>query len=194
MKTLDELGLKHSTDKASSCHNYLTWYDSFLSPLREKPIRLLEMGVLGGASLRMWREYFPNGQIVGLDNDPSCDSDGPVVIGDQQNPKVLQKLITTYGPFDVIVDDAGHESVAQLFAMRALFPTLNRGGFYIIEDITSVEAGNYMAGMAMQILMNTGLTSMIQWLGLHFGAAAIRRRDDSWRPPVWQFTELPRSL
>jgi hypothetical protein len=78
--------------------------------------------------------------------------------------------------------------------MRALFPAVKPGGFYIIEDITSIEVGNYMAGMSMQILMNTGLTGMIQWLGFHFGVAALRRRDDNWRPPVWQFTELPRSL
>ncbi len=65
LPTLDALGLKHRTDKASSGHDYLTFFDSFFAPLRDQPITLLEIGVFNGASLRTWEEYFPRGKIVG---------------------------------------------------------------------------------------------------------------------------------
>jgi hypothetical protein len=62
MKTypsLDEVGLKHGTDKSSDGHNHLTFYGNFFLPLRESGIRILEIGVLRGASVRTWEEYFP---------------------------------------------------------------------------------------------------------------------------------------
>jgi hypothetical protein len=70
--TLDELGLKYGTDKASLHHNYLNFYEGFVAPLRDQPLTLLEIGVFQGASLRMWREYFPYAKVVGVDIMLSC--------------------------------------------------------------------------------------------------------------------------
>ena len=54
--TLDEIGLKYGTDKSSSHHHYLPFYETFMAPLRDAPITLLEIGVYQGASLRTWRK------------------------------------------------------------------------------------------------------------------------------------------
>ena len=64
---LDAIGIKHSTDKCSMVHNYLGKYEFFLQRFRYQPIRLLELGVFKGASLRMWQEYFPHVEIFGVD-------------------------------------------------------------------------------------------------------------------------------
>ena len=52
--TLDDLGKLHGTDKASDRHNYLVRvYDPLLSPLRDDPLTMLEIGVFHGGSVRM---------------------------------------------------------------------------------------------------------------------------------------------
>jgi len=65
--TLDELGLKYRTDKSSGGHNYLTLYERYFAPIRSERVKILEIGVLNGASLAVWEEYFPNGTIIGAD-------------------------------------------------------------------------------------------------------------------------------
>jgi hypothetical protein len=56
--TLDELAIKHGTDKSSPYHDYCRIHEELLAPLRHEPVALLELGVANGASLRMWGDYF----------------------------------------------------------------------------------------------------------------------------------------
>ena len=138
-QTLDELGLKHGTDKASSHHNYLTFYDSFLHSLRDQPIKLLEIGVYQGASLLTWRDYFPNARIVGVDVLVNClqfESDRiSIELADQSNLEHLAEIVAKHGPFDLIVDDGSHMWEHQITSLRALFPFLRSGGHYVVEDL-----------------------------------------------------------
>src|SRR4029077_358861 len=115
MSLLDVLGCMHGTEKASNAfgcrHNYLPFYELFLSPMQNQFITLLEIGVDRGNSLRMWRDYFTKGRIIGMDclDLKSLAADRiEIVIGDQNQPADLDRIAEQYGPFDVIVDDAGH--------------------------------------------------------------------------------------
>ena len=74
--TLDLMGFKHGTDKASMfidkgklafSHDYLRHYESFFAPFRYDEFALIEFGCWKGESLRMWKEYFPRAQIYGVD-------------------------------------------------------------------------------------------------------------------------------
>ena len=138
-QTLDELGLKYGTDKASSHHNYLTFYDSFLHALRDQPIKLLEIGVYQGASLLTWRDYFPKAQIVGVDIQVNClqfESDRiSIELADQSNLEHLAGVAARHGPFDLIIDDGSHMWEHQITTLRALFPFLRSGGHFVIEDL-----------------------------------------------------------
>jgi SAM-dependent methyltransferase len=139
METLDEIALRHGTDKASTRHGYTAIYEPLVTSLREKPVTLLEIGVLEGASLRTWADYFPNGKIVGIDVQPSAAAHGSqrikVVIGDQADPSFMRSVAADHGPFDVVVDDGSHFSVDQTASLDALWPALKPGGIYIIEDV-----------------------------------------------------------
>jgi hypothetical protein len=139
LPTLDAIGLKYGTDKASSGHDYLEFYDSFFSEMREEPLVLLEIGVFGGASLRMWEEYFPKGRIIGLDIMPASKrfERGRVGIelADQSNIEHLTRVALKHGPFDVIVDDGSHQWDHQIASLRTLFPFLKDQGLYIVEDL-----------------------------------------------------------
>jgi predicted O-methyltransferase YrrM len=138
LETLDQIGLRHGTDKASDRNDYLAFYARFLDELRDRPVRVLELGVLQGASLRMWRDYFPLGQIIGVDIDPLArehrDDRIAIEIGDQSDTQVLDRL-AALGPFDLVVDDASHIWAHQIAAFQRLAPALNPGGIYVIEDL-----------------------------------------------------------
>jgi cephalosporin hydroxylase len=137
--TLDELGLRFGTDKASQFHNYLNFYESFMAPLREAPITLLEIGVFRGASLATWREYFPHAKIVGVDIQPSAKQYAServqVELADQSNLEHLAELAVKHGPFDIVIEDGSHMWEHQITTLRALFPFVRNGGYYIVEDL-----------------------------------------------------------
>ncbi|WP_426957725.1 class I SAM-dependent methyltransferase [Muricoccus radiodurans] len=138
-ETLDAIGLRHGTDKASRAHDYLRTYDAFLAPLRDHPVSLLEIGVLGGASLRTWRDYFPLGRIIGVDIDPKAAAQAgeriEVHFGDQSDADGMSALGERLGPFDVVVDDGSHIWAHQISTLRALLPHVRPGGFFILEDL-----------------------------------------------------------
>jgi O-antigen biosynthesis protein len=65
---------RYATDKTPG---YLALYDELFAPFRNRDIRLLELGVKQGGSLELWRDYFPQGLIVGLvSRRPASGLDG----------------------------------------------------------------------------------------------------------------------
>lgn len=150
--TLDELALRHGTDKASTGHDYCRTYARYLDAKRDTVRRVLELGVWQGASLRMWRDYFPNAAIVGVDNHPFSTDAMSAAIGpritllrrDVSDPEALRDLAQS-GPWDLIVDDASHRTEEQVRAARALVPSLDLGGFYAIEDACCAYWAEYQS-------------------------------------------------
>ncbi|MBU8542728.1 hypothetical protein ACFOEH_03390 [Roseomonas sp. CGMCC 1.13459] len=137
--SLNDIGLKYKTDKSSVHHDYLGFYESFLAGRRAEPIRILEVGVLNGASLRMWEEYFPAATVIGADIVPASRrfERGRVRIEilDQSNIEELTQLAVRHGPFDLIIEDGSHMCEHQITSLRTLFPFVRNGGIYIVEDL-----------------------------------------------------------
>lgn len=134
-----------STDSIHKWAHYLPVYESALAEFRTRPIKMLEIGVFRGGSLRMWRKYLhPDSVIVGIDIDPNTKQyDNPaqgmhVRIGGQQDIPFLQSVVKEFGTFDVILDDGSHMTSHMVDTFRYLFPNaLADGGVYIVEDIHS---------------------------------------------------------
>src|SRR5262245_26238722 len=124
--------------------HYFETYESIVGPLAKRPIRMLEIGVYNGSSLRMWRKYLhPDSIIVGLDIDPGCkqherpDANLHVRIGDQSQPSV-RRLVDELGPFDLILDDGSHMSSHMVASFNLLFlDGLRSPGVYLVEDTHS---------------------------------------------------------
>ena len=143
-RPLRELAIAMGTDKQGA-HAYADIYEHHLGHLRARPIRLLEIGIggfadpqAGGASLRMWKAYFPLAEIVGIDiHDKSALAEDRITIlrGDQSDPAFLAEVGARHGPFDVIVDDGSHISAHVIASFQGLFPHLADGGIYAIEDL-----------------------------------------------------------
>lgn len=124
--------------KITKWKHYFPIYEKHFSPIRNKPIKILEIGILNGGSLEMWRYYFPEATIVGIDINPLCKEHEQerinVRIGDQTDEKFLQSLIDEFGAFDLIIDDGSHHVAHVNKTFQFLFPKLTDNGIYFIED------------------------------------------------------------
>ncbi|WP_270936754.1 class I SAM-dependent methyltransferase [Falsiroseomonas oryzae] len=136
---LDALGRLHGTDKASHGHGYLEIYEPFFRPLRDAPIRLLEIGVDKGNSLRLWKAYFPLATVIGADIVPEkaalAEDRIAIEIVDQSQPAQLEALARRHGPFDIVVEDGSHIWGHQIVSLQALLPFVRPGGLYVVEDL-----------------------------------------------------------
>ena len=147
---LTEIANKIGTDKGTTAfcgHSYTVTYNNLFESLVSGHVKMLEIGIADprfpGASLKMWKEYFPNLEFVGYDINPSSknfeEDNMNVFIGDQNDPKDLARCIETHGgEFDIMMDDGSHYSEHILTSFTHLFPHLKSGGYYIIEDLHSV--------------------------------------------------------
>ena len=129
--TLAECLNRHGSDKAWR-HHYHRIYEPAFAAMRDDAFSLLEVGVWKGGSCRAWREWFPHATITGLDifeRKPMVPIDGVTLIeGDSTKPPAM-------GTFDVIIDDGCHFPLTQAKTLRALWPLLNPGGIYFLEDV-----------------------------------------------------------
>ena len=147
MLTLDEIGLKHKTDKASRHHHYLDFYELLFEPWRYKRLRILEIGIQFGLSLKTWREYFVHAHIIGLDsidNDVHFKTEDGVLLGiwDAYTPESVSRIESR---FDIIIDDGSHEPQHQKFVVEHYLPMLTDEGVLIIEDILKPETIPFLA-------------------------------------------------
>lgn len=138
MKSLNELALKYNVDKATR-HNYIPIYEEYMSEVRNSNVCLFEIGIDQGKSIKMWREYFPEAAIIGIDiKESSIQYFGDRVytfVADQKNKEDLKHIIEIFPSFDFIIDDGSHKSYDQVFSFLHLYPTLKSGGVYFIEDL-----------------------------------------------------------
>lgn len=124
----------------SKYDTYYDAYDELLSPFRERNIVLVEVGVQGGGSLEVWRNYLDSGsRIIGVDLNPvikeELENDGfEIYIGDQQNDSFWRKLYKEVGMVDIIIDDGGHTNKQTAATVRNAVENINDGGLIIIED------------------------------------------------------------
>lgn len=141
MIKLSELAIKHGTDKWGH-HYYCDIYQQYFDRLRDKPIVLLEMGFggyefpdKGGGSMKMWAEYFtnPKSELFVTDiydkNVSGFDNRIDFFKISKENYEFLQSV-----KYDIIIDDASHNSNDIITAFKDLFRTVKPGGIYVIED------------------------------------------------------------
>lgn len=135
-------------------HNYSDFYELIFSPRRNSVESLLECGIgtpntelpssMGenanpGASLRAWRDYFYNAEIVGIDIDSNVmfsENRIDTYCVDQTSEDSIKDFLSkNNGDFDIIIDDGLHEYHANVSLFENTINRLNDDGIYIIEDV-----------------------------------------------------------
>ncbi len=130
---------KNKIDKGPIVHNYTEIYERFFSPLKYKPIKIVEIGIDKGNSLNLWKAYFPRAKIYAIDIIDASYLDSRRVktfVADQASREQLNSFIREFGKaYDIIIDDGGHTMNQQQISLGFLFKYVKLGGYYIIEDV-----------------------------------------------------------
>lgn len=151
MKTLHEIAADLVTDKddiRANGQSYAHIYERYFTPMREKPLVVVELGVSGGGSLHMWRDYFHNAKaVVGVDIDQNCRQHArpqrqvEVMTCSQESQGVVER-IKELGGVDIVIDDASHINELTIKSFHTLWPLVHPSGYYCIEDLGLVYAGD----------------------------------------------------
>lgn len=141
---LSRLARDFGSDKEGA-HFYAQHYQQHFQSRRRNRINLLEIGIGGyenprdgGHSLRMWKAYFPRGNIFGIDiHDKKCIDEKRIKTfrGSQSDGDFLRKVAAEIGTIDIVVDDGSHYNDDVISTFKTLFPLLSPNGIYVIEDL-----------------------------------------------------------
>jgi hypothetical protein len=156
---LCKIAYKYKTDKCPQLfHSYTPFYYDLLKDKRESFKKVLEFGIgvfsrqpeyKIGAGLRMWRDFFPNAMIYGVDiNEKALFEDERIktFLCDERCLEDVKGLIDQIGSdIDLVIDDASHKTEDQIFLLYHLMPLLKDDVLYIIEDATSSRFVNSKA-------------------------------------------------
>ena len=141
-KTLHQLYAEHTGKVSDKWSLYLTEYDRLLDDYRDKPIRLLEIGIQNGGSLEIWSNYFNNATaLIGCDINPDCghlsfdDTRIDTIVGDANASDVRERVLQRSPQFDIIIDDGSHRSSDIIKSFALYFPRIVEGGIFIAEDL-----------------------------------------------------------
>ncbi len=138
--SLDELGIKYNTDKASlynynnntiKGHDYLRYYELFLKELKKEKFSMVELGCFTGASLKMWKEYYSKAEIIGVDLNPNLkrlEEERIHFICSDAVAEDLPEKLKEFKNIKCIIDDCSHAWGDQRRSFEMLFPILNGGG------------------------------------------------------------------
>lgn len=144
-------------------HSYADYYSFLFSHCRLKPTKVFEcglgtnnpnlassMGVNGkpGASLRVWKDYFPNATIYGADIDKDVLFEEPRIktfYVDQLDPQSIKEMWceVSVRDFDFMVDDGLHTFDAGSTLFSNSISMLAEDGVYVIEDVSGLDLREY---------------------------------------------------
>ena len=124
--------IKHSS--------YFQVYEDVFTKYRNKPIVFVEIGILDGGSLFMWRKFFgPSARIIGIDLNPDAkrwEAEGfEIFIGSQEDPAFWDTFFDSVGMVDVVLDDGGHSNSQQIVTAHKVLPHIRDGGMLAVEDM-----------------------------------------------------------
>jgi predicted O-methyltransferase YrrM len=165
---LCEIGKKYDTDKSSQrnnvtnirhCHPYTLFYDGLFKNKKDEPLKIAELGILDGASILMWKEYFTNAKIYGFEyNNDLINKFKQKFNNDRitlSNINVTNKdsIVNAFNElnilYDIIIEDTTHQFEDQIKVIENTYQYLKPGGILIIENIfKSYNENDYINRLA----------------------------------------------
>ena len=151
---LCEIWKKYDTDKSSQrmnvtntryCHPYTLFYDGLFKNKKDETLKIAEIGILNGASLLMWNEYFANSEIYGfeynnnlINNYKQNNNTNRVTLSNidvTSKDSIVKAFSELNLLYDIIIDDSTHQFEDQIKVIENTYQYLKPGGILIIEDI-----------------------------------------------------------
>jgi hypothetical protein len=139
-------------------NHYFESYERHFARFRGQEVHVLEIGIYGGGSLEMWKEFFgPASKIYGVDIEPRCKAfeadPAHVFIGNQGDRDFWRHFKEEVPAVDIVIDDGGHIPGQQIVSLEELLPYLRPGGVYVCEDLHGPfdEFAAYVCGLAQDL-------------------------------------------
>jgi hypothetical protein len=125
------LSIKHES--------YFQTYTELFEKYRGKDIVFVEIGILNGGSLFMWRDFFgEKARIIGIDLNPESmkwkEYGFEIYTGNQDDPDFWEAFFKEAGYADIILDDGGHTNRQQIITTANCIKNINNGGMLVVED------------------------------------------------------------
>lgn len=144
--------LNNSHKRLHKWIHYFDIYERHFERFRGKSPVMVEIGVMGGGSLAMWKEYLgPGCKIVGIDINPECKAhearDIEVVIGSQDDAALVDGIFSRYPQVDIVLDDGSHKMRHMIATFEMMYPRLARNGVYLVEDTHTCYWKEYGGGL-----------------------------------------------
>lgn len=143
--SLVSLGDYYHTDKHYGHDYFRKVYQTLFEPIRLSVTKFMELGIHEGASVEVWRRFFPNATIFGLDLTPNFAklTDFTRIELAQVNTNIeheVEERARDYSELDVFMDDGSHVMKDQQITLAAFFKCVKSGGLYILEDLHTSES------------------------------------------------------
>ena len=159
-------------------HSYIDFYDRSFDPAR-KYVRMLEIGLMTGASMKLWTEYFYFYHIAGIDLREGWNDPRPWQQDLESDPRIeihfgidsTRQQVEFDEPFHIILDDGAHDWQSQFLTFRNYWPVLAEGGVYYIEDVESKDSMTKLRTAILTWLGPDVTVGMDQYLGHLHGRA-----------------------
>jgi predicted O-methyltransferase YrrM len=148
------IGSNYDTDKSSQrqnvsdsrhCHPYTLFYDGLFRNKKHEKLKMAELGILEGGSLRMWQEYFENTEIYGFEyadhyiNHYKDNFNMDRITLSKIDVTSQQSISQTFSEldiqYDIIIEDTTHQFEDQIRVIENTYTFLKPGGVMIIEDV-----------------------------------------------------------
>lgn len=135
--------------------HYFDIYERHFARFRGKSPVIIEIGVFGGGSLAMWKEYFgPGSRIIGIDINPECkahEGEGiEVFIGSQDDPAIIEAIFAKYPHVDIVLDDGSHMMEHMIRSFELMYDRVNPNGVYMVEDTHTCYWKEYNGGLGRE--------------------------------------------
>ena len=178
-KTIRTLYSEHTGKVSDKWTRYLVEYDLLFGELRDKPVRMLEIGVQNGGGLEIWANYFGKGEkFIGCDINPDCGAlhfDDPriaMVVGDANTDIAQEEILSHSQALDIVIDDGSHLSGDVVRSFLRYFPNLEDGGIYVVEDMHTSYWDEYDGGLFAPFSSITFFKRLVDIINFeHWGVA-----------------------
>jgi cephalosporin hydroxylase len=207
---------RQSTDRNFTIVKTKSYIQDYVALADGQFSHILELGLFQGGSLVFFDKMFKPDRMVGLDISPTkiaalenyLKTDAPHIKtyykSSQDDVALLQSIVKDdlRGRLNLVVDDASHLYELTKASIATLFPLLEPGGTYIIEDWAWSHRLNgqtpqhpwyakpALTNLLFEIVVELGSTEEIDDIYINNNLIKIRKARGSHSGPVFQNERL----
>jgi hypothetical protein len=113
------------------------FYNRLFNPIKDSVTNILEIGIHAGDSMMLWRDFFTNATVYGIDVNfcARVHNQNRIVDIYKNAYDISVSSQFSKNQFDIIIDDGPHTLETMSFFLTNYLPCLKSGGILIVEDI-----------------------------------------------------------